>query len=195
MSGNMVKIFGKILVSVIYLFALYFFTCHILAELAYNTSQSYTTKIKLTEALNYANKSLNYNSHEPKYFYNKAKILLLLETPKVETLNNLVIAQNLNPKNVVTLRNSLPLYYFLTLKNLQDAGSKTENFDKWYFEKTKTFISSLKKAYPNDAGIIVLAAKYEKKLGLTKEYGESINAVGILRPDLLKWHPDLIGTK
>lgn len=193
MINKKYRILSLSVLTIIYLGALYTFSTKILAEIFYNASQQNTKNIKLDKALVEANMAIKLNNKEPKYIYNRAKILLLAENPKEATLKDLVTAQELNKNNVVTLRNILPFYYFLTFKDLGNLENSPTNFDAKYFEITKDFIQRLKNKYPNDAGIVVLAAKYEKKLGLTKEYGDSIKMITQLRPDLLRWHPDLIG--
>jgi hypothetical protein len=52
-------------------------------------------------------------------------------------------------------------------------------------------MTKYKKVYPNDLGLIVLFAKYEKKLELRESYKESIERIKTLRPDILTWYPGL----
>ena len=63
-----------------------------------------------------------------------------------------------------------------------------ENIDQAFLPETKNFYEKIKNISPNDAGVYVLLAKYEKRLGLNDEYNASVKIVEELRPDLLEWH-------
>lgn len=147
-------------------------------------------------ALNKAECAVNKNDHEPNYYRNRAKILILLAATsedsdisdyKKAALFDLIAAYNLNPKNLVTLRNSVPLYYYLAIRDYS-LPPGINNQDSEYIGITKEFFTTIKNRYSGDAGVVVLLAKYEKKLGLTKEYEESVEIIKKLRPDLLDWH-------
>ena len=97
-------------------------------------------------------------------------------------------AIELNPLNLVTIRNSIPLYYFLAVKDVGNV-SGIDNIDTEYLSTVKEFFQNTKYRYWNDAGVISTIAKYEKRLSFTNEYQESTKRISELRPDLLEWYP------
>ena len=62
------------------------------------------------------------------------------------------------------------------------------NYDERYIGYVKEFYNETKNNYPNDAGVILGVAKYEKKLGLEESYQNSVERIKFLRPDLLDWN-------
>lgn len=181
--------------AVVGLFIFWVFLCvrYYTADVYFKKSQDYLKKGKYSEALVYINKSVNLNPNEPNYYRGRAKILTisLVEKQKPD-LKNLIYedlnkAINLNQNNLVTLRNSVPIYYFLAVKDIFGAMS-IENTDDYYISQTKNFYKDFKNKFSNDIGVVTLIAKYEKKLGLIKEYKESEDIVRKIRPDLLNWH-------
>ncbi|MFZ2663843.1 MAG: hypothetical protein WAX66_00560 [Patescibacteria group bacterium] len=146
------------------------------------------------DSLLYANKSVSLNPFEPNYYRGRAKVntvrLVSIDSTgdmKEFILFDLQRALDLNPSNLVTIRNSIPLYYFLAVKDL-NTGSGVGNIDEGYISYTKEFFRNTKNSYWNDAGVISSVAKYEKKLGLVDEYEESVERIKELRPDLLEWN-------
>jgi hypothetical protein len=142
-----------------------------------------------------ATKAISLNPYEPNYYRGRAKVLIVRSLPysnknselKLQILADLKKAYTLNPTNLVTIRNSIPLYYFLAVKDLS-LTSGPKNLDEEFVNYTKDFFAITKDAYWNDAGVIASLAKYEKKLGLDTEYEKSVERIKILRPDLLEWH-------
>ena len=106
---------------------------------------------------------------------------------KQSALNDLQTAYNLNPQNLVTIRNSIPLYYFLTMKFMV-LGPVKENLDENYLQLAIDYLEQAKKIYWDDAGVITEVAGYEKKLGLNAQYQESVDRIRKIRPDLLDWN-------
>ena len=102
-------------------------------------------------------------------------------------LNDLQTAQNLNPNNLVTLRNVVPLYYFLAIEDLEKPADG-KNIDPEFIEATKDYFTMMHSYSPTDVGIYALLAKYEKRLGLNELYEQSVGRIKILRPDLLEWY-------
>lgn len=131
-------------------------------------------------------KAINFNPREPKYHREKAKMLIASDE-KNEAIEELQKAVDLNSKNLATLRNIIPLYYLLTIKDLEKPNL-AENIDESFLPTTKLFYENLKNTYKTDAGILVSIAKYEKQLKLQENYEKTVEMVGILRPDLLNWH-------
>jgi hypothetical protein len=88
---------------------------------------------------------------------------------------------------LVTIRNSIPIYYLLAIRDFYLEPGR-ENIDENYIGIVKDFFSRTKHSYWNDAGVILSIAKYEKELELDAEFEESRFRIKDLRPDLLEWH-------
>lgn len=157
-----------VLITGLYLLCLVCFSRILTADLNYIKSKDYLKTGKLEKSLNIINISIQKNPYEPRYRYEKAKILLALDK-NLEAVKSLEKAQELNKNNLVTSRNMIPIYSF-TSKDLA----------KEYYEK-------LKNKYPNDAGLLVQIAEYEKSLSLAENYNQTANMIKKLRPDLLDW--------
>jgi tetratricopeptide (TPR) repeat protein len=172
------------------------------ADVAFTHSQALVSSGQITDALAEANKAVAENPLEPNYYRGRAKVELV-ETAlvehndvlpiKVQMLADLRKAYELNPNNLVTLRNLMPLYYYLALKDLSrsDVTTAADNIDQNFFAVSKNFLETTKTRFPNDAGVWLLAARYEKKLGMSTEFEASRAHVRQLRPDLLDWNADL----
>jgi len=150
-------------------------------------SMQYLSKLDTEVAERLIDKAIEKNKYEPNYYRIKAKILTVGEGDKKEILNNLQRSLDLNKNNLVTARNSVSLYYFLSIKNFNEPLG-TENIDTEYLPTTHAYFLFMKEKYPNDAGVISLIAKYEKKLGLMEDYARSVEIIRNLRPDLLDWY-------
>ncbi len=183
-----------------YVWALSVFWQIVSADESYVDGQRKYKAGKQEIGLSYANKSINKNPHEPRYYYGRARIYLALTTNqnkesaealKKLALNDLQKATKLNPNNLVTLRNVVPLYYFLAIKDYT-LTSTNNNIDQEYIQITINYFQHLKNTYPKDVGVVTLVAKYEKKLNLNQEYKQSLEMIENLRPDLVQWHPSLI---
>ncbi len=182
-----------------YIFSLIRMVNIYLADINYSKSKDMLEAGTIPDSITYANISIEQNPDEPAYYRNRAKILLIASAYqedktridlKKHALSDLIKAYSLNPKNLATLRNSLPLYYFLASKDLNLPGGK-DNIDEIFLPFTVDYMDRLKKVSQTDAGIYSEVAKYEKRLGITEELNESVNKIRELRPDLLKWHEDL----
>jgi len=166
------KITKTILITVLYGYLLIHSWNTLSADESYMAGQKELSKGNIEKAIEYANKSIRKNPEEPRYRYGRAKILLAStvdstdkDNEKVNAHKDLIKAQTLNPKNLVTLRNIVPLYYFLSIHDLTQTNSN-ENIDETYIKHTESYLKTLKQEYPNDLGVHILAAKYEKKLNL-----------------------------
>jgi len=169
------------------------------ADTDYTESQNQFRTGDFQEALEFANWALEKNDLEPRYHYGRAKIYLATTINQTENIQNelkklalkdLETALSLNPKNLVTMRNIIPMYYFLGAKDLSKPSTKA-GIDLNFVGVTQNYYKQIKRCFPNDAGIHVLLAKYEKRLGLTEDYKDSVENIKRLRPDLLDWHPSL----
>ena len=159
------------------------------ADLYYKSSQRQLSLARGEMALKYARTAIKLNPNEPRYRLGEAKIFLTAQNynQKSSALKGLEKARNLNPKNLVTIRNSVPLYSLIAVNDIYIKSGK-ENLDSQYFDTVKKFFVDTKKKYPNDVGVYVLIAGYEKKLGFDAEYKNSIKVIRKLRPDLLQWY-------
>lgn len=152
---------------------------------------------EFSRALKYADKALRANPLEPNYFKNRAKTYLGLLTLqelnsnideiKQTALNDMEKAMELNPNNLVTARNLTPLYYFIAVDDLNLPASPG-NVDQDYIDISADFLKYVGSLAPKDAGVAVLLAKYQGKLGLTDDYEHSILKIEEMRPDLLEWY-------
>jgi len=190
------KILKIILATTLYIALVYYSWNFLSADESYMTGQKKLTEGNTKKALVYANKSINKNPREPRYRYGKAKILLAStisntnkEEIKGEAYKEIQRAEDLNKKNLVTLRNIVPIYYFLGINDLTQPESKN-NIDEKYIKNIEFFFNKIKKNYPNDVGVHVLTAKYEGKLYLEGEK-KSKEKIKELRPDLLEWKEEL----
>lgn len=164
------------------------------ADINYKKSQEL---IKITEAesaIFYANKAVGLNPFEPNYYRGRAKIntTFLVKNEDSEKIkegiySDLKKAENLNPNNIVTIRNSIPIYYFIAVKDLY-ISSGADNIDPNYIAPVSDFYKKAKSDYWSDVGVLVSVAKYEKRLGIVDEYGKSVSRIKELRPDILEWH-------
>ena len=185
-----------LIIVVAYILLMKSFWQTVSADEAYVDSQKVLKTADYERAIKYANTSITKNPNEPRYYYGRAKAYLATtvalnseDTTKVKekALRDLQTAQELNPSNLVTLRNMVPLYYFLASKDLK-ASPSASNVDQLHLSTTQNYYRDFKNYSPNDVGLYALAAKYEKRLGLMQDYQESIRNVKRLRPDLLEWY-------
>lgn len=151
-------------------------------------------------SLQLAKEAVSLNPNEPYYYRLRAQSYLMnslfLEEDSKDNLKKLALAdlkysEKLNPKNLATLRNNLPFYYYLALDNFTQS---TENsvFDEFYRSESERYLNYLKITYPTDAGVLVSISHYEKLLNLVPAYEETLSIVRELRPDLLDWHPLIV---
>ncbi len=151
------------------------------------------------EALRLSNKAITYNPKEPSYHKQKAKVLIAStvytsnedrEVLKDMALEELLVALESNPMNLATLRNTAPLYFFLANKDLSEPSTK-QNIDEKFLPIAQEYFKQIQNYAPNDVGVQVMVAKYQKRLALSDDYLQTIENIKALRPDLLVWHPDL----
>jgi hypothetical protein len=198
MEKSLKNIVRKILLITIWV--VYLVMCHFVmrmytADTYFKKSQNLIGTGEKKLVLKDATKAISLNPYEPNYYRGRAKILIVRYLPysdktselKLQILADLKKAYTLNPTNLVTIRNSIPLYYFLAVKDLS-LTSGPQNLDEEFVNYTKDFFATTKDTYWNDAGVIASLAKYEKKLGLDTEYEKSVERIRILRPDLLEWN-------
>lgn len=196
MTKTLTKLIKITLVIVIVV--LFFRVCYrsFAADVAYKSAIAAIDNYDLPTALDSADTAIKLNPEEPNYYRIQARIFLnylpsktLHEQQVIKRLviNDLQTAYNLNPKNLVTIRNIIPLYYFVAAKDITSVASD-KNIDPDFIKYTKDFYASVKDYSPNDAGVYALVARYEKRLGLVNEYNASVAKVRSLRPDLLDWY-------
>lgn len=163
-----------IVITILYLLLMGVYWQTVSADESYEGAQKALDNRETAKALYYANKSIKKNPREPRYYYGRAKVLLGSDS-REDALGDLEAARELNPNNLVTLRNMVPLYYFLAT-------------EQTYLAEAQKYFNEIKHYSPNDVGVYALLAKYENKLGLGKGMRESVENVNRLRPDLLEWY-------
>ncbi|MBD3365961.1 hypothetical protein GF360_01305 [candidate division WWE3 bacterium] len=145
-------------------------------------------------ALKLAKEAVELNPEEPYYYRMRAKAYLAKAAAtetyefKKEALADLMRSRELNPLNLATLRNNIPLYYYLALTDFSQP-SKQADLDSAYLSFAEAYFQDLKEIYPNDAGLLVSLAHYEKRLDLLGESKSTLEMIKQLRPALLDWHP------
>ncbi|MFC1755773.1 hypothetical protein ACFLZK_00050 [Patescibacteria group bacterium] len=177
----------------IYLFLVGRFLNTYLADVYFASSKNYLSEGNLIKSSDHIIMATRFNTYEPAYKRQKAKVLLATlvwqenREVKEKVLEELIKAQDLNPKNLATLRNIIPLYYLLSVKDVEKVGS-CSNIDDGYVLETTDFYSALKKSYPNDLGVFTDIAEYEKKLGLMHDYNNTYDQAMKMRPDIVDWY-------
>lgn len=183
-----------ILLCVNYVLLMILFARMYLADVFYESSQNSFALQDYEEAEQFASRAVSLNPNEPAYLRHRAKALIMMSFSqnnavfKSQAYDDLISAYHLNPNNLATIRNSVPLLYFLSVKDYAIPATSGTNIDSNFFNLTKEYYANVKNISRNDVGIFVLLAKYEKKLGLVEEYMESLKNITNLRPDLLEWH-------
>jgi len=193
--------FFKILLVVLAT-AFYFSACYknFVADIYYRNAEVAVEKLSSNEdisrALDNIEKAIKSNPNEPNYYRMQARIYVLLLPSKdgeIKKMIKKIIIQNLekaykiNPSNLVTIRNIIPLYYFVAAADISTVAGSA-NVDPEFLPVAKAFYANVKNVSPNDAGVYALVARYEKRLGLNEEYKASVEKVRELRPDLLEWY-------
>lgn len=194
------RIFVSIVLITAYIFLNVQFAKQYLADTASKRSQKYFDQGNVQQALEYASKSVKLNPNEPFYYRTRAKTYILQTTGQnIDTTNSLkalalkdmLKAQELNPQNLSTLRSLVPLYYFLSLKDISSATKEVASdveIDPFYLGMMQYYYKSLVTNYPMDVGVLALVSKYQKMLGLTFDYENTVGQIKVLRPDLLDWY-------
>ena len=171
------------------LLVLYLFGRVYSADVHFKASRALLSDQSLSEALVESNLAVSLNPWEPSYRLTRARIYLsqaqglsedTSNSLRLEALNDLQAAFNLNSKNLTTIRNSLPLYYLLA-----------QNSEMGFLSYAREYFNFVKRTYPTDAGALVAVAKYEKELNLLEEVEITKNLIKVDRADLLEWHEDV----
>lgn len=196
------KVLGSLIIIVLWLSVIISFAKIYLADIYFGYSENLLADGENIEALLAVNKAIKYNNQEPSYYRQRAKVYVAstanalqgskeLEDLKQLALQDLITGHEINPKNLATIRNSTPLYFYLANKDLSLTATK-ENLDPEYSEITKEYLIQMQNYLPSDVGVQVLAAKYQKRMNFENDLKESRERIKELRPDLLEWHPDLL---
>ncbi|MBW6441335.1 O-antigen ligase family protein [Patescibacteria group bacterium] len=163
------------------------------ADVHFRKSQDLAGESQVDQAINFADKAIQINPYEPNYYRGRAKIrtVYLVSSENTEEIKSLILddlkkAEDLNPYNLVTLRNSIPIYYFLGVRDVSIAPGEG-NIDEKYISQASEFFDMVKGEYWNDVGVVLAVARYEKRLGLNESYEKSLFRIEELRPDLLEW--------
>jgi hypothetical protein len=106
-----------------------------------------------------ADKAIKNHEFEPNYYRGRAKVHIVGainsngnpgDIEKEKVLADLRKAVSLNPDNLVTLRNLIPLYYFLA------------EIDRKYLTITSDYFGQVKHRFSHDAGVVSSLAKIRK---------------------------------
>ena len=178
-----------LLVIISYFFVIRGFGKIYRADLYYKDSQRQLALRKEEVAMEKIQNAIELNPDEPRYRLGESKIFLTNGSPslKYRAVKDLKSAYSLNQKNLVTIRNAVPLYYLAAINDIYKKPGG-ENLDTEYIDVVKKFFMDTKQKYPNDVGVYVLIAGYEKRLGFNAEHKDSIEKIRKLRPDLLQWY-------
>lgn len=177
----------------IYLYLVGKFFNFYIADIYFASSKNLLSEGQLKKSADQIIQATRFNRYEPAYRRQKAKVLLSTlvwqddASVKDRVLEELIVAEELNPKNLATLRNIIPLYYLLSVKDVEKVGTCL-NIDESYVLRTTDFYSMLKKRYFNDLGVFADIAEYEKKLGLTHDYTSTYGKAEEMRPDIVDWY-------
>ncbi len=169
------------------------FVNYFVADVYYASSKQELNDGSLERASEYIVRAVTMNPNEPTYQRQRAKILLSTliwnHDPKVKegVLESLEKAYQLNTKNLTTLRNVIPLYYFLTVGDISKS-IRTDTVDSKYLPVTRNYYSTLKNTYDNDLGIYADIAEYEKRLGLEEDFSWTRSKAEEMRADVVEWH-------
>jgi hypothetical protein len=188
------KIPTLVFIWVIYTFSAFVLISLYKADIYFNKSQDLVKEKEYDRAVFYANKSVELNPFEPNYYRGRAKVntvFLVSDNDIEKTKSNIYLdlkkAEELNPDNLVTIRNSIPIYYFLAVRDLHLTPGP-DNTDDKYIEIVSKYYSKVKNDYWGDVGVLLSLAKYEKRLGMYENYERSISRIKDLRPDILEWN-------
>lgn len=158
------------------------------------------------QAVIYADKSIKYNVIEPTYFVDRAKFKiaylaiklsqenldqaereLISTAAKIEILQDINKAIDLNTQNLVTKRNVMPIIYFLSFKDLS-SNLDTSNLEEEYLAVARDYFIDIVKAHSNDLGVLAQAAQYQKNLSLSADFENTKNRINDIRPEILEWY-------
>ena len=190
------KKLSRILFAITYLIFAYLIIKLFFADVMYAQSRNAIGKGDIETATHNIDSAILYNPNEPRYFLERAKILTIIGSTKdlnlnpeikIGALESLEKAEQLNSKNIVVLRNSMSIYYFLGFENI-NSNLQLSFVDEEYKKVASDKFEQLKATYPNDLGIFVLVAPLEKNLDLKNEFNSTIKKIEKLRPDLLDWY-------
>lgn len=177
------KFFGISFLILGYIWINSYFVKYYLADSFSKLENDYFERGDTKNAQWFSNRSVELNPLEPFYYRQRAKIMTITDADRQTIFRDLKTAVALNPRNLATLRGEVPLYYYLSLKNLRNTSLNPE-----YLPAAQKYLTDLENMYPDDAGVAVLVAKYQKLLGLNEDYNKSVESVRKLRPDLLDWY-------
>ncbi len=192
------------LVFVILLFLIYFkFSVTAIkffaADSANTKAKGYLYSGQVTSAMPYSQLATNLNSSEPSYQRLFATLLIaealtgdhtLAEKTilKKAALIHLNIAYTLQKANIVNLKSLIPVYYFLTVDDV-DSNAPTNHQLK---EATLSFYKSIENASPNDASFLLILGKHYRLIGENLKAKELLERALTLKPDLKEAHDEIL---
>lgn len=166
-----------------------------IADVEYKRARNSVENGRFEQAYKYIQKAIENNSLEASYYRERARVYIGMQlgqnTDTVNALKDLAFADlqksiNLNPNNLASIRNALPYFYFLAIKDTNKPADPN-NLDEKYLRIAQDFFIENELKYSTDVGTLVDIATYEKKLFLTRNYEETRELIKQLRPDILEW--------
>lgn len=189
------KIINQTIVIALYILCSIFIGRIYRADVYAKKSEIALKQLEIDDSLTYARKAAKLNPNEPYYqrAYGKALLTKSLNNKayKSQVLNAVKKAEKLNGINLATLRNNVPIYYYLALEDITSKKKANNNIDTYYYKEAERYFKQVKTSYPDDLGVAVLIAKHELLLGMTAEHAKSIENITRLRPDILNWYQGL----
>ncbi len=179
------------LLTLVVLFATFVVRMY-LADVYMVKARSFFDTSDYKQVIKYADKASAHNNLEPSYYVYRANAVVLQTLTlkpevaaylKLQALADIEYAISLNKINLVTLRNSLPVYFYMAY----NAAADYSYSDDYFLQQTHAYLAKLKTDYSNDAGVLVEIAEIENSLSMQNEYKETIELIRELRPDLLEW--------
>ena len=145
-----------LLLVIIYFFITRAFVRMYSADTDYSKGQELLGDRETSLAFNKASLAIEKNPIEPLYYEGRAKALILMSSHQdaeiVRNLKSLAFsdmqrAYDLNSKNLVTIRNLVPIYYFLAQKDIT-APPSADNVDPLWVNEVQSFYEVNKKNNP-----------------------------------------------
>src|SRR3990167_11343329 len=138
---------GSLFLIFIFFTAINSFYAKYTADVYFSNSEKLLEEFELEKALNNATESIKNNPLEPNYYRQRAKVYLTMSAVfdddykmglKKSALDDMYMAYDINPNNLVTIRNLVPLFYFLSVQDYTFSISE-ENIDRDFLPITKSY--------------------------------------------------------
>ncbi len=162
------------------------------ADLSSTFGKKILTNGEISQANEYLVAAGHLNEYEPTYKRNKALMYLSIALSgmlneeevvaiKKKAYEELKVAYTLQPINLVNLKSLIPMYYFLSLKDISDP---TKGYDEEYRSQAIIFFRQIRDAAPTDADLALSIGKNLKLLGAKEDARKSLERAVSLKPDM-----------